>query len=52
MIIWTPNIYKWSFVIFWYKPFVWWKFWPGYRPGIIGKTLYVGPLKIVTGPRT
>lgn len=60
----TPNLDKWlldrhfeigsvSFAVFWYTPTPWWKLWRGYRPCVLGNkwpTLYLGPLKIVTGP--
>ena len=47
------KILKFAFVVFLYKPIPWYKIWKGYKPGILGnkwKTLYFGPLKIVTGP--
>lgn len=54
MIILALNIWKWSLVVFWYRPFPAWKIWQGYRPTIAKgewPTVYCGPLKIVTGPR-
>jgi len=53
MIIWTPKIWKVALVVFWYWPTPRWKVWRGYKTGVTGRqwpTLYMGPLKIVTGP--
>lgn len=54
MIIWTPRILRVAFVIFWYWPIPKWKIWKGYKPAIIilskWPTIYLGPIKIITGP--
>jgi len=54
MIVWTPRLWKWAFVVWWYPPTPWWRLWCGYQWGIFGKKwppLYAGPLKIASGPR-
>lgn len=51
MIILMPRFWRYAAVVWWYTPTPWWKLWRGYKPGIIGSTLYCGPLKIAVGPR-